>query len=255
MFQKCKTKPGKTFEHCIPQIKAAMARSLQSEGVTCELCSSAIHHEYIPFEYTQEQIDAPYWSDIHEPMLNALESARSTSGLCKYHHLAKVDLRPPEEMCSSHGCDIEKKQQLYVEMMGPCNTCRRPHTAVGFHFNHREPRWEGDGKKFNIADFFVDWVELDHAGDYTKADDDKTMRNFECLAMPYAQAEPLMRAEAAKCTVECVSCHQRITQDQLTAHFGTCYDWPEIKGWIKSRITTSACAATAICINLDEFEI
>lgn len=235
MFNKCKRKPGKTFARHIPQIKAAIARSLHQQGITCSQCSSEIHHEYIPFEYTQEQIDAPHWSDIHEPMLNALEFARSTSGLCKYHKAVEIVKLDPRDL-STHGCDLKKKKQLYVEMLGPCNTCGRPSNTVGFHFNHRESLWEGGDKQFNLADFFLDWVQVDHAGDYTKVDDDKTMRNFECLHMPYTRAEPLMRAEAAKCTVECVSCHQRITQEQRTRCHGTCYDWPEIRDWIKSRI-------------------
>ena len=195
--------PGKTFAAHTTQLRTALARTLASKGITCSQCPSALHHSFIPWEPTAKELEAP-WGDIHKRWLVALEEAQAANGVCKVGRRHKIATDHPYDLCSAHGgLDIPQKKQLYVELMGvppTCHVCNRSSTTtMGFHFNHRSCKWEnGDSKLYNLSDFFVNWIQVLCDGDYRKGDDDAIMRNFECLGMPFAQAEPLMRAEATK---------------------------------------------------------
>ena len=246
MMKGHKVGPGKNFmrDHGV-QIKVALARKLKQHGLTCSQCRSMIYHPYVPFTATDEQLTSP-WSDVHRPWLSAFETAQralETKGkdvLCKYCHLLSLDYR---DLRSTQGRDLEKKQQFYSELMGdsPCMQCGRARgqtTTRGFHFNHRVCRWEGKEKEFSLSEFFVDWADQYQTTTTTSA------TNSTCLNMSFQDAAPLMRAEANKCEVVCVSCHDVITQDQRSAAKKTCYVWGDIQSWMDARIGPKAITIT-----------
>ena len=166
----------------------------------------------------------PWDAKVHGPWLEALDRARATQGLCKFCMRLRDQRKGKYPNTSSkRGVDIARKRALHTALIteggGECSTCKRiPHSEfehpIGFHFNHRESRWHGDTKKMNISDFWVDWAAID-ASPYKD--------NSRYLNMTLEEAEPLMRAEALKCDVVCSTCHERITQGQLTDAKGTVY--------------------------------